>query len=117
MTKAGLNRPDPVGTPEEIKKDVDEKHAELDYVVGLAKNRLLMGTMRYGVASKGTHDNYDYGAEAARRILRYFETKNTENLIDAVNFCSLEFHHPSIEGTHFTAIDDGEHSVKINRED
>jgi hypothetical protein len=99
-------------TSDEILVDANRKCRELDRVVQLAKNRLLMGSMRYGVDAARDYDN---GREAIRRINRYFETGNTENLVDALNFCALEFNHPHVKDAFFEAEDDGEHAVSLVR--
>lgn len=39
------------------------------------------------------------------RIKKYRETGNTEFLIDAANFCMIEFMHPLVENAYFAATD------------
>lgn len=89
-----------------IRKDIDLKCDGLDAVVVMAKDRLTIGTFRYGVSSH----NYDYGNEILNRVERYMATGNRENLVDALNFCALEFNHPFKKDTYFEAQDDSEHT-------
>ena len=73
---------------------------------------MIMGYFRYGPAEKSTINNLE---EAKRRIERYEKTGNQECLRDAANFLMQERRKPSIEGTHFTPIDDGEHAQEGER--
>lgn len=69
------------------------------------KNRLIVSHYKYGSAEK----TYPELAQALKcvkeRIELYEKTKNTEYLIDAANFCMLEFMYPCIEGAKFQPTD------------
>lgn len=69
------------------------------------KNRLIVSHFKYGHAKK----TYPELAQALKcikeRVEMYEKTKNTEYLIDAANFCMLEFMYPSIKGAKFEATD------------
>lgn len=69
------------------------------------KNRLIMSHYKYGRADK----TYPELAQALKcikeRVELYEKTKNTEFLIDAANFCMLEYMHPCIEGAKFEPTD------------
>jgi len=78
--------------------------------IKLMRNRMLMGAFRYGRMDRQDLRSYDLPAEAKKRINRYIETGNTENLVDAANMLGIEFkkgHHPN---KHFESVDDGEHA-------
>ena len=68
---------------------------------------MIMGYFRYGKASESATDNL---VEAKKRLERYEKTGNQEYLRDAANFIMQERRKPSIKGTHFKAVDDGEHA-------
>lgn len=60
----------------------------LNEFVELMRNRLIVGTLRYG---KNTSVEYDFVANAKERIDRYLQDGNREHLVDAANFLVLEF--------------------------
>lgn len=76
-----------------------------DFFIQGMKNRLIVSHFKYGSAKK----TYPELAQALKcikeRIEMYEKTKNTEYLIDAANFCMLEFMYPCIEGAKFEPTD------------
>ena len=68
-----------------------------DFFIQGMKNRLVVSHFKYGSAKK----TYPELAQALKcikeRIELYEKTKNTEYLIDAANFCMLEFMYPCIK--------------------
>jgi len=76
----------------------------------LMRNRLLMGSFRYGrmkdPAKTGRFDNIK---DAIRRLQEYQETGNDELLVDAANLCLIEFQAGAHPRKHFMAADDGQH--------
>ena len=82
-----------------------EARKQVDPQFELLRERyLLMGYLRYG--SLGCNPTSLSRAEAALR--KYRATHNRECLIDAANFCALEWKHPTIEGAHYTPSDRNE---------
>jgi hypothetical protein len=75
------------------------------------QNRMLQGTFRYGPISRNglLYSGYK---NAKKRLDKYIATGNAEFLIDAANYCMIEFEHPSLKGTYYESIDDGEHAKK-----
>jgi hypothetical protein len=77
----------------------------------LMRNRLLMGSFRYGrmpdPAKAGRFDNI---RDAVRRLQEYQKTGNDELLVDAANLCLIEFEVGVHPGKHFSASDDGQHT-------
>jgi len=69
---------------------------------------MIMGYFRYGPAEASKLQNL---SEARKRLDRYEKTGNQEYLRDAANFIMQERRRPSIEGVHFTPVDDGEHAA------
>jgi hypothetical protein len=71
-------------------------------VDALRNARLRMGHLRYGALGWAPRDR----VECVRScLLKYESSKNTEFLVDAINWAELEFIHPSFEGTYFKAVD------------
>lgn len=72
----------------------------------LMRNRLLLGSFRYGKLSQKNKKNYDRIGYAIKVLKRYLLDKNKEYLVDAANLCLLEFE----EGNGILKItDDSEH--------
>lgn len=79
----------------------------------LMRNRLLMGSIRYGKIHQQGKSKYDRVSSMTKRLDMYNKTGNKEHLVDVANLCLLEFeecHHPD---AHFAAIDDGHHTKAI----
>jgi hypothetical protein len=79
---------------------------------GLMRNRLVMGRYRYGRMDRADDRNYDRVGSILRRLGHYQRTGNLEHLVDAANLCLMEFVHTAHPGAHFSAADDGEHTLK-----
>ncbi len=75
----------------------------------LMRNRLIMGAMRYGTMKRNRGKPYDRTGDAVRRIKRYQESGNDEDLVDAANLLLLEFECGTHPNKHFASVDDGEH--------
>lgn len=74
------------------------------FVEGM-KNRITTSHYKYGRADK-TYPELAQALECAKeRIQEYEKTKNTEYLIDAANFCMLEFMYPCLENAKFEPAD------------
>lgn len=63
-------------------------------------DRMSFGFHNYGHARRA-HDRPDNLKNIDTRITRYKESKNTEFLMDAANYCMMEFMVPSVEGAFF----------------
>jgi len=72
----------------------------LDFVQKMA-NRLMVGFYRYGPVNK----RQDYRKRLKGAVKHYDKTGNTEFLIDAANYCWLEFCAPSHPKAHFEVSD------------
>jgi hypothetical protein len=75
----------------------------------LMRNRLLLGSIRYGRLNAKGKPVYARTASILKRLELYKESGNKEYLVDCANLCLCEFvecRHPK---AHFAAIDDGEH--------
>ena len=78
----------------------------------LMKNRLVMGSLRYGKHNCPGKPNYDRIGSISRRLNEYREDGNLEHLVDAANECLCEFVdevHPHPK-RNFNSIDDGKHT-------
>lgn len=107
--QAGLSETEANGTPAAIARDIREKMECADHCNQLAKDRLQMGTYRYGVSM---HDRYDYRARLTDKLARYDATGNKEFLIDIINYCILEFFWPRRTDTYFKVAEDDEGSKR-----
>ena len=81
----------------------------------LMRNRLIVGSFRYETFEQKRAGplKYDVVAEAIIRLQRYKETKNIEHLVDVANMCLLEFEFGNHPDKHFSSIDDGEHTRRL----
>jgi len=75
----------------------------------LMRNRLMMGSIRYGKLKATGKPAYDRTASIMKRLEKYKETGNKEFLVDCANLCLVEFVECKHPNAHFSAIDDGEH--------
>ena len=72
----------------------------------LMRNRLIMGSFRYGKLNHLNKKNYDRIGYIIKLAKKYQIDKNKENLVDIANLCLLEFE----EGNGiFESIDDKDH--------
>lgn len=67
-------------------------------------NRLIMGYLRYG-AIKGPKEKFRGLKKARERLGKYEQTGNLEYLVDASNFCRVEFNSSQHLNKHFRASD------------
>lgn len=68
-------------------------------------NRLIVGAHRYGTGTIGGKAGYDYLKRVQRSLRNYQQSGNLEYLVDAANYCWLEFQAPSHPKAHFAASD------------
>lgn len=76
------------------------------------RNRMLMGSFRYGRDADPKKWRYNLLAGMRKKFLAYEETGNIEHLIDLANYCHMEFRRPSRLLAHFHAEDDHAHCPK-----
>lgn len=111
--KCGLPEEEP-GTPKEQLRYEDLQKSEWsDEFEGLMRNRLVMGTFRYGKIGQAGKPVYNRAADVVRRMKQYEDSGNKELLVDVANLCLLEFvecRHPK---AHFASVDDGAHTERI----
>lgn len=75
----------------------------------LMRNRLIIGSMRYGLMGAKNKSKYDRVNSMIKRLNDYSKSGNKEKLVDVANLAMMEFiecHHPK---QHFHAEDDSEH--------
>lgn len=75
----------------------------------LCKNKMVLGTFRYGDYRLPAAKKYDRISSAIKRLENYKKTGNAEFLVDVANLCMIEFDNPNHKNAHFESIDDGEH--------
>lgn len=67
--------------------------------------RMEMSFFKYGDVAEAYPEKIDAMASLEQRLKKYADTKNTEFLIDAANFCMIEFMFPRLPGAFFQATD------------
>lgn len=84
----------------------------------LMRNRLIMGSLRYGRMGHGSipkgKPRYDRVNSIIKRIKMFEETANAEFLVDCANFCLLLYEERDHPNFHFKSIDDGIHDKIID---
>jgi len=87
-----------------------DKKANSDYdpeFARLMENRMLTSFHKYG-AWKDNRPKVDAIKNIKLRIDHYLKTGNTEGLVDAANFCMMEWALPIHPKAHFRAEESGE---------
>jgi len=79
-------------------------------------NRMLTSYPKYGHIKDSVEGGMDPETEAHARIRKYHATGNTEWLIDAANYCMIEFMHPSHDNAHFRPTDSAESDGRAMRD-
>jgi hypothetical protein len=82
-----------------LKRDFSE-----DFVQKM-RNRIATSHFKYGWAKETFPDKGHALGTCMLEILSYYETGNLEYLVDAANYCLLEFKNPSLPYAHFEATD------------
>ncbi len=75
----------------------------------LMRNRLLIGSFRYGGLHAGGKPNYDRIESIIKRAHNYKSSGNDELLVDIANLALCEYEEGTHPSKHFSSIDDGEH--------
>jgi hypothetical protein len=91
----------------QMQAEIAEKVAALEEMVKLAKDRLYMGSIRYGRSTK-----YEWNSIKSKMNTKwqaYIRTGNVELLVDMINYCGIEFKNRTHPSSHFEALDDKEH--------
>lgn len=68
-------------------------------------DRMAVSYHKYGAVAKAYPHDVSALASLQQRLDKYLETGNTEFLIDAANFCLIEFMRPSREDAFYEATD------------
>jgi hypothetical protein len=75
--------------------------------------RMEMSYFKYGDLKDAYPEKIDAMACLQQRLEQYEKTKNTECLIDAANFCMIEFMFPRLEGASFVPTDSDQSPGRI----
>jgi hypothetical protein len=78
-------------------------------------DRMMVSYHKYGAVSDGFPDRVDAIGSLKLRLDKYAETGNTEFLIDAANFCMIEFMHPRHKDAHFRPTDSNESPGRLTQ--
>jgi hypothetical protein len=79
-------------------------------------DRGLMSFSKYGHIKDSVEKGMDPVSEVRARLRKYWSTGNTEWLIDAANYCMIEFMHPSHPEAHFRSTDSSESDGRAMRD-
>ena len=69
------------------------------------KDRMAVSYFKYGKVAKAFPKKVDAVESLRLRLDAYAETGNTEHLVDAANYCMIEYMHPAHPKAHFQATD------------
>ena len=76
-----------------------------DEFVQKMKNRMSVSFYKYGPVSQNFPEYMNALGSLERCLEKYRATKNTEYLVDAANYCMIEFMRPREPGAYFKATD------------
>lgn len=113
MTENYLEHSDFNKYHERIRKmGLDDKEFSEPFVQKM-RNRMLTSTHKYGKV-KDAVGHTDFVANIKTRLSKYEADGNTEWLIDAANFCTMEFEFPAHKHAHFRSTTSAE-APKIDK--
>ncbi len=81
----------------------------------MMRNRLIMGAIRYETFAEKKYQKYAYAEEGIKKIAAYLITGNMEFLVDAGNYCLLEFKFGQRNNRHLQIMDDSEHASYLGK--
>jgi len=79
----------------------------------LMRNRLVLGSIRYGKLGASKKPKYNRVASIIKRIEFYKDTGNKEHLVDVANLCLCEFVECTHPKAHFKALDGDVHHTSL----
>ncbi len=79
-----------------------ESQVSKQFIQGMV-NRMCQGLATYGPITKERMEKINMIKSLEQRIEKYKETGNTEWLMDAANYCMMEFMFPNHPNGHFKA--------------
>lgn len=78
-------------------------------------DRMATSFFKYGPVKTAYPEKVDAMASLRQRLDAYQSTGNTEYLMDAANFCMIEFMHPAHPQAHYRATDSAESPGRSGR--
>lgn len=93
----------------------DTQNAEAKFFLQGMMNRMGVSYHKYGSIESSFPHKRTGRDNVVLRLEEYIKTGNTEFLIDAANYCLIEFLKPSVKGANFRATDSDESPGAINR--
>lgn len=79
-------------------------------------DRMLVSHFKYGDSRTGYPEKAEAWRNIELRVAKYLATGNAEFLVDAANFCMLEFMHPSHPTPFLQATDSDQSPGILNRD-
>lgn len=78
------------------------------------KARVFFGYFRYGESKRyKTEKKYNIKDTIQKRLDKYWETGNSEHLVDTANFLMIEYMHPQHPNAHFESIEEEDESKRL----
>ena len=90
-----------------LRQSEDRASVSEQFLQGMV-NRMCVGYHRYGDLEKEKIRLHDRIKTINARLQMYLDTGNTEMLMDAANFCMIEFQDPRVANPHFTPMEHNE---------
>jgi hypothetical protein len=93
-----------------LKELEDKTHYDTDEFMSLMFNRIMFGHLRYGEMKH--NKKYDYIKSAKMKLDLFLGDGNLEHLVDAANYCLIEFRIGQHPKRHFESQDDVNHAIR-----
>lgn len=92
----------------------DTQNDDAKKFLQMMMNRMAVSYHKYGPLSENFPHNAIGVDQIKQRVDKYLETGNTEWLVDAANYCMIEYLYPWKVNAHFRATDSDESPGRIN---
>jgi len=84
-----------------------------EFIDGM-KSRMHLSHFKYGELKDSYPHEYVAWETVGACINKYVRTGNKEFLMDAANYCMIEFQCPAVEGAHFKATDSADTPGRVH---
>lgn len=99
---------------DEVQTEVKVANHDMAWFLQAMANRMTVSFHKYGSFDDVVPTKRRALDQIEQRIQKYIETGNVEWLIDAANYCYMEFTRPCLANAHFRATDSDESPGAIN---
>lgn len=95
---------------------IPQDQINVQFIQGML-DRMAFGYHNYGHIKNQFPDKHDALGNLALRVKTYKKTKNTEFLMDAANYCMIEFARPRFRDAFFESTSKAQSPGSIRRKD